>query len=138
MDSSAVLAFLNQENGADYVERLIPDSKINAVNVAEVLTRSVELGHTNESARESFAMLSLEIIDFDEGHAVTAAELRAATVIWGYHSVTEVVWLARSCTMQLPSPRTGNGKTCRAVRWRSLDSNLNFAALEVIGYPQCL
>jgi PIN domain nuclease of toxin-antitoxin system len=79
LDSSAVLAFLNQENGAEYVERLIPDSKINAVNVAEVLTRSVELGHTNESARESFAMLSIEIIDFDEGHAEKAAELRAAT-----------------------------------------------------------
>jgi len=79
MDSSAILAFLNQENGAEYVERLIPDSKINAVNMAEVLARSVELGHTNESARESFAMLSLEIIDFDERHAARAAELRAAT-----------------------------------------------------------
>jgi ribonuclease VapC len=79
LDSSAVLAFLNQETGAEYVERLIPDSKINAVNVAEVLARSVELGHTNESARESFAMLSLEIIDFDERHAESAAELRSET-----------------------------------------------------------
>jgi ribonuclease VapC len=79
LDSSAVLAFLNQENGAEYVERLIPDSKINAVNVAEVLTRSVELGHTDESAREAFAELSLEIIDFDERHAVGAAKLRAST-----------------------------------------------------------
>lgn len=79
LDSSAVLAFLNQENGAEYVRRLIPDSKINAVNVAEVLTRSVELGHTDESAREAFAVLNLEIIDFDERHAVEAAELRAPT-----------------------------------------------------------
>jgi len=79
LDSSAVLAFLNRENGAEYVGRLIPDSSINAVNVAEVLARSVQLGHTNESARESFAMLSLEIIDFDEPHAVRAAELRSLT-----------------------------------------------------------
>ena len=47
--------------------------------MAEVLTRSVELGHTDESARESFAMLGLEIIDFDERHAIEAARLRAAT-----------------------------------------------------------
>ena len=79
LDSSAILAFLNQESGAEYVERLIPDSKMYAVNVAEVLTRSIELGHTNESARESFAMLGLEIIDFDERHAARAAELRAVT-----------------------------------------------------------
>src|SRR4051812_19369130 len=79
LDSSAVLAFLNQENGSERVERLIPDSKINAVNMAEVLTRSVELGHTDESARESFAMLSLEVIDFDERHAAATAELRAST-----------------------------------------------------------
>ena len=79
LDASAVLAFLNQENGADLVERLIPDSKISAVNVAEVLARSIELGHTNESAQESFTMLGLEIIDFDERHAVKTAELRALT-----------------------------------------------------------
>ena len=79
LDASAVLAFLNQEIGADYVQNLIPDSRIGAVNVAEVLARSVELGHTNESARESFAMLGLEIIDFDERHAFKAAELRAST-----------------------------------------------------------
>lgn len=79
LDSSAILAFLNQENGAEYVERLIPDSRICAVNVSEVLSRSVELGHTNESAHESFAMLCLEIIDFDENHALKAAELSAVT-----------------------------------------------------------
>ena len=79
LDSSAVLAFLNEENGAEYVGRLISDAKINAVNVAEVLTRSVELGHSIESAREAFAELNLEIVDFDERHAVVAAELRAST-----------------------------------------------------------
>lgn len=79
LDASAVLAFLNQENGSDKVERLISDSKISAVNVSEVLARSVLLGHTNESARESFAMLGLEIIDFDESHAMKTAELQAST-----------------------------------------------------------
>ncbi|MEQ1642908.1 MAG: type II toxin-antitoxin system VapC family toxin [Pyrinomonadaceae bacterium] len=79
LDSSAVLAFLNQENGAEYVQRLIPDSKISAVNVAEIIARSIELGHTNESAYESFATLGLEIIDFDERHALKTAELRAST-----------------------------------------------------------
>ncbi len=79
LDSSAVLAFLNQENGAEYVERLIPDSKISAVNVAEVLTRSIELGHTDESAHRAFAMLNLEIVAFDESHAVEAAKLRSTT-----------------------------------------------------------
>ena len=79
LDSSAVLAFLNQESGAEYVGRLITESRMNAINVAEVLARSVELGHTIGSAREAFAMLSIEIIDFDEQHALKTAELRAST-----------------------------------------------------------
>ena len=33
LDSSAILAFLNQESGAEYVERLIPDSKMKMLSV---------------------------------------------------------------------------------------------------------
>lgn len=79
LDASAVLAFLNQEKGGERVKSFIPESSIVSVNVAEVLTRSIELGHTNRSARKAFAMLGIEIIVFDESHAHKAAELREST-----------------------------------------------------------
>ncbi|QQS31702.1 MAG: type II toxin-antitoxin system VapC family toxin [Acidobacteriota bacterium] len=83
LDASAVLAFLNNENGADVVERLIPDAKISSVNVAEVITRSLDLGHTLESAHKAFSMLGLEVISFDERQAIKAAELRTVTRVQG-------------------------------------------------------
>ena len=83
VDASAVLAFLNDETGAEAVRAVIPDARINAVNMAEVLARSIELGHTNDSAYESFAALGMEVIAFDERHARKAAELRAVTTHLG-------------------------------------------------------
>jgi PIN domain nuclease of toxin-antitoxin system len=83
LDASAVLAFLNNEKGADVIERLIADAKISSVNVAEVITRSLDLGHTLESARKAFSMLGLEVIDFDELQATKAAELRTVTRVLG-------------------------------------------------------
>ena len=113
LDASAVLAFLNQEQGAEAVERLIPDSNINAVNLAEVLSRSVDLGHTDRSARKAFALLNLEVIEFDTQHAEKAAELRLTTRHLGL-SLGD-----RSC---LASAILHNATAVTADRiWKSLD-----------------
>ena len=79
LDSSAVLAFLNQERGAEIVAERIPFASISAVNLAEVFAKSIEGGHSISSALESIALLNLAVVNFDSEQAVTTAELRAST-----------------------------------------------------------
>jgi ribonuclease VapC len=79
LDASAVLALLNQEPGMDQVERILGESIISAVNACEVLTKLIDAGLPLEEARESFDLLSLEIMDFNKELAEQAASLRTAT-----------------------------------------------------------
>ena len=41
LDASAVLALLGNEPGAELVQRMLPDSVILSVNLAEVVTRLI-------------------------------------------------------------------------------------------------
>jgi ribonuclease VapC len=79
LDASAVIAYLNQEPGADRVEKYLDGAYISTVNVAEVFTKSVEAGHKLETARESFDLLGLKVVEFSMSQAGRAAELRIAT-----------------------------------------------------------
>ena len=79
LDSSAVLAVLHQEPGAERALLYFPAGTISSVNVAEVLTKSVEKGHNIMTAIEIFNMLRLEVVDFDLDQAAKAAELRPLT-----------------------------------------------------------
>jgi len=79
IDSSVVLAFLNQEKGADRCEEFLFSGMMSTVNVAEVLTKAIESGHTAITARKSFDLLDLQLIDFDIEQATKAAELRSST-----------------------------------------------------------
>ena len=65
LDSSAILAVINSETGAENVEPLLSNSLVSTVNVAEVLTKIVDKGISLEAALEEFLKLGLEIIDFD-------------------------------------------------------------------------
>ena len=60
LDSSAVLAFVNGEPGAEIVARLIGDSLISTVNFAEVVTKLVERSGSLELAREALAIVDLD------------------------------------------------------------------------------
>jgi ribonuclease VapC len=79
LDASAVLALLNQEAGADRVEQALASSIISSVNVTEILTRSIDLGHTIATATEAFDLLDIEVVTFDRVQASKAAELRPLT-----------------------------------------------------------
>lgn len=79
VDSSAILAYLNNENGADVAEDYFPLAVISSVNLAEALSKSIEAGHTLESAWESINFLNLTVIDFDDVQAGKTAELRPLT-----------------------------------------------------------
>ncbi len=83
LDSSAVLAVLHQEPGAEKAISYFSAGIISSVNVAEVLTKSIERGHSRNTATQSFNLLQLEVVDFDFEQAAKAAELRPLTMHLG-------------------------------------------------------
>ena len=52
LDSSALLAYLNGEPGAEMVAGIIADSLISSVNLAETITKLVERSGSLEAARD--------------------------------------------------------------------------------------
>jgi ribonuclease VapC len=79
IDSSAVIAYLNQETGFEKVHDLIAEAEISAVNLAEVLTKAVEAGHSIETAVTTVSLLRLDVVDYDSRQAQKAAEIRPST-----------------------------------------------------------
>ncbi len=79
LDSSAILAVIFQEKGAEVVGSLLDNSKVSSVNVAEVFTKLAEKNVLTQQTIDDFQQLGLEIIDFDFEQAVKAAELRPLT-----------------------------------------------------------
>lgn len=79
LDSSAILAVIFQEKGAEIVEPILEKSKICSVNVAEVFTKLAEKGVLTKQTIDDFQQLGLEIIDFDFEQAAKTAELRPLT-----------------------------------------------------------
>ena len=77
------MALLNSETGARRVEEILSDSVISSVNLAEVLTKSIEAGHTIETAVSTLAILELNVVVFDELQSRKAAELRPLTSKFG-------------------------------------------------------
>ena len=79
LDASAVLALLNDEPGADRVAKVLPDSVISAVNLAEVVAKLAEAGMPGDEIREALDPLGLEVVPFEEELAYAAGELRPKT-----------------------------------------------------------
>jgi len=83
LDSSAVLAIINKEPGAEIVAGLIGDSLLSAVNFAEVITKLVERSGSLERAQKALAILDLNVVDFDRDLAEQAGGLAAQTKVRG-------------------------------------------------------
>lgn len=85
LDSSALLAFLREEPGAERVAAALErGASISAVNWSEVLTKLADLGFDQELCQSSFEAsgalaAALAIVPFDSEQARLAAELRAST-----------------------------------------------------------
>lgn len=120
LDSSAILAVLNSENGAEKVAPLLPDSIVGCINVAEVLTKLVEKNISPEEALEDFLKLGVEIIEFDIEQAAKVAELRPLTKHLGL-SLGDRSCLALAIL-----------KNAAAVTADKNWANLNFCKIELI------
>jgi PIN domain nuclease of toxin-antitoxin system len=74
-DASAVLALLRGERGADYVQSVIADSVISAVNFCEVLTKLIQGGTPADAAIAIVDDLHIRIVEFSRFLAETTASL---------------------------------------------------------------
>jgi ribonuclease VapC len=80
LDSSAVLAVLNAEPGADVVIATLDDALLSTVNYAEVVTKIVERGGTYKEAEAALQLITATVVDFDIALAQRTGALRAETL----------------------------------------------------------
>ena len=83
LDASAVLAFVQGENGADRVLPYIGDAIVSAVNLQEVIKEMMADGLVPEQVAEILAGLRLDVRPHDEQAAYAAAALAGQTKQYG-------------------------------------------------------
>jgi PIN domain nuclease of toxin-antitoxin system len=83
IDSSALLAVIFNEPGAERIEPLYEYSFISAVNYTESLTKLVQKGYDFENAKKHLSTVVSNIVDFKFEIAPTAAWLDATTSKFG-------------------------------------------------------
>ena len=79
LDSSAVLALLLGEPGAEKVKLALPGALLSAVNFAEVVTKLCERGMPQNQARAAIETIGVEIVDFGVDQACITGDLRNRT-----------------------------------------------------------
>jgi ribonuclease VapC len=79
LDSSAVLAVLLAEPGAEIVRPSLPGALVCAVNVAEVVSKLVERGMPAPAARQAIVTIGVEIVDFGVDLACLTGDLHTRT-----------------------------------------------------------
>jgi ribonuclease VapC len=79
LDSSALLAFVHGEPGAEAVAQVVGDALMSSVNLAEVVTKLVERTGSLEAARVALGMAAVDVVDFDAPQAEQAGALVAMT-----------------------------------------------------------
>jgi len=79
LDSSAILAVINAESGADRVIEVLGGALLSAVNHAEVITKLVERGIARELARATVLNIGVQVLDFGIDLADRTGELRRET-----------------------------------------------------------
>jgi len=118
LDASALLAFLQDEPGADAVDAaLFAGAAISAVNWAETLTKLVDFGHSVGEAELRMAATgvvhdALVVLPFDRDLARETAALRTTTRAVGL-SVGDRACLALARRLALPVLTTDRA-------WRAL------------------
>jgi PIN domain nuclease of toxin-antitoxin system len=79
LDSSAVLAVILEEPGADHVAPLLPGAKVSAVNLDEVTAKLRDLGMPESTVVTVLSGLQIDVRVYDEDAALASGFLRPAT-----------------------------------------------------------
>jgi PIN domain nuclease of toxin-antitoxin system len=75
LDSSALIAVLEDARGADIVEAVLDQSIMSAVNLAEVATKMVSRGSLFTDLEDVIWSTAVEVIDFSDSAAFDCARL---------------------------------------------------------------
>jgi PIN domain nuclease of toxin-antitoxin system len=79
LDASALLALLNEEDGAEKVGNYLGYAEISAVNLSEVIAKLNEYGVPDETILTIINELGIECIPFDRDNAFKSGFLRKKT-----------------------------------------------------------
>lgn len=79
LDTSAVLALILGEPGADIVEATLDNALMATVNASEAMSKMCDRGFSVENARYILAKLPVILVPFDLDLAVGAAALRPSS-----------------------------------------------------------
>jgi ribonuclease VapC len=79
LDSSALLAYFNDEPGGVIVADVMGAALISSVNLAEVVTKLVSRGRSLEGAVAAINVIELKVVDFTRSLAEQAGGLVART-----------------------------------------------------------
>lgn len=75
VDSSAVIALLKDETGAEFVREHISNSYVSSVNLAEISTYLIRQGTPEGIVRDTLLSIPYNIIPFDKEQALTTGFL---------------------------------------------------------------
>jgi ribonuclease VapC len=79
LDSSAILALLQNEPGANIVASQLGNAMISAVNMAEVMSKLSDEQFNEEQLSAILGDLKLDVIPFDPSQAMSSGMLRSKT-----------------------------------------------------------
>jgi PIN domain nuclease of toxin-antitoxin system len=79
LDSSALLAFINGEPGAEVVVQSLSQAVISAINLSEVVAKLVDREVPESVIQRFVAELRVKVVPVDQEQAVTAGLLRLQT-----------------------------------------------------------
>lgn len=117
LDASALLCYLQQEQGAELVGNTLEHSTISAVNWSEVAQKVSSVGINPDNTRDLLLQMGLQITDFTTSHAEICASLWSHTKAHGL-SLADRACLALG--MQCGRPVF----TCDRI-WTELDLKLD-------------
>lgn len=83
LDSSAILAVFLSEPGGERVLPILQGALLSTVNLAEVITRMIEVGAAAKHVWSRVESIQCEVCPFTAGQARVAAELRSVTRPFG-------------------------------------------------------
>ncbi len=120
-DASALLALLLKEPGHEIAADNLFNALISAINYSEVLTRLSRQRISPGESAPRIAGLGIEVVDFDQSHAIIAAEIRELGRAAG-------LGLADCCCLALAVQRQLPVLTADRV-WKSLELELDIQLL---------
>lgn len=102
LDSSALLACLNQEPGSETIINVIGEAILCSVNLAEAMTVLIRQGASKEKAIEILQLWDFQVVDFDRTLAEETGALIEHTRSRGL-SLGDRACLALALTKSLPA-----------------------------------